>query len=174
MPIIANLVIGHEGATTVAGQSSGLSTGSDRMRFHQIRTLADAILIGGSTARAEPYERTPVPLYVCTNSERPPGSAAANPKAVALRMSPSHAIAAALREHKTILIEAGPNFLESVLKASLVDTLYLTRVSKSGDGPLFTLDPTTVGLSLVEEQKSLAGNGSEEDIFQVYARLPTK
>jgi len=64
----ANLIVGKDGSTTVAGSSTPLSTDEDRRRFHQLRTDADLILIGGNTARREPYKRTPIPLYILTHT----------------------------------------------------------------------------------------------------------
>ena len=60
----ANLIVGKSGATTLAGSSIPLSDDEDRRRFKQLREESDLIIIGGNTARREPYKRTPIPaLY---------------------------------------------------------------------------------------------------------------
>ena len=41
---MANLVIGSNGMSTLAGSSRGLSSPADRARFHQLRQAAEAIL----------------------------------------------------------------------------------------------------------------------------------
>ncbi|NDI26033.1 MAG: pyrimidine reductase, partial [Actinobacteria bacterium] len=65
----ANLIVGKDGSTTLAGSSIGLSTDEDRRRFHELRSKNDLILIGGNTARREPYKRTPIPLYILTHTK---------------------------------------------------------------------------------------------------------
>ena len=167
MPIIANLVVGLDGATTINGSSAPLSTGSDRQRFHAIRGSADLIVIGGNTSETEPYQKTPVPLIVITHHDQIPGSAFNNPTALISHQS----IAATLKEfaprYKTILVEGGATLLMEALEESLVDTLYLTQVDRQGEGPHFSL-PQEAGLTLTEEESSLDG----QDLFLTFARLP--
>jgi riboflavin biosynthesis pyrimidine reductase len=52
----ANFVSSADGAATVAGKSSGLSSETDRLIFSVLRSLADVILVGAGTARAEKYK----------------------------------------------------------------------------------------------------------------------
>jgi riboflavin biosynthesis pyrimidine reductase len=51
----ANMVSSVDGAATLAGRSGGLSGGADRLVFNLLRGLADVILVGAGTARAEGY-----------------------------------------------------------------------------------------------------------------------
>ncbi|MHB1592710.1 MAG: dihydrofolate reductase family protein [Streptosporangiaceae bacterium] len=53
----ANMVQSADGAVTVDGRSAGLSGPADRLVFSVLRSLADVILVGASTARAERYGR---------------------------------------------------------------------------------------------------------------------
>jgi hypothetical protein len=69
--VAANLVIGADGSTTRGGSSRGLSFEADRQRFHQLRGEFDVILVGGNTARSEPYSKTPIPLIVLTHGALP-------------------------------------------------------------------------------------------------------
>ncbi|NDD79304.1 MAG: pyrimidine reductase, partial [Actinobacteria bacterium] len=67
--VSANLIVGSDGSTSINGSSMGLSNDEDRRRFQQLRQKSDLIVIGGNTARREPYKRTPVPLYILTHSK---------------------------------------------------------------------------------------------------------
>jgi len=51
----ANMVSSADGAANLAGLTSGLSSEADRHLFALLRTLADVIVVGASTARAERY-----------------------------------------------------------------------------------------------------------------------
>jgi riboflavin-specific deaminase-like protein len=52
----ANMVSSLDGAVSGAdGRSGTLSTPSDRQVFHHLRSLADAVVVGAGTARAEDY-----------------------------------------------------------------------------------------------------------------------
>ena len=52
----ANMVQSADGAATADGTSAGLSSPADRHVFALNRTLADVILVGAGTARAEGYK----------------------------------------------------------------------------------------------------------------------
>jgi riboflavin biosynthesis pyrimidine reductase len=51
----ANMVASVDGAIAVEGKSGGLSGAADRLLFWVLRSLADVILVGAGTARAENY-----------------------------------------------------------------------------------------------------------------------
>jgi riboflavin biosynthesis pyrimidine reductase len=58
-PVVrANMVGSIDGAAAVDGLSGGLSSPGDRRVFWALRTLADVILVGAGTARAEGYHPT--------------------------------------------------------------------------------------------------------------------
>ena len=120
--VMANLLVGADGSTTVHGRSVGLSSPADRKRFHQLRTGADLIIIGGNTARNEPYATTPIPLIVLTHGALP-DEVNSNPDAHAVKAD----IQRALNELSgNILIEAGPAIIQEATKAQLIDELYIT------------------------------------------------
>lgn len=54
----ANMVASADGAATLAGRSGGLSSPADRRLFWMLRGLADVVLVGAGTARAENYRPT--------------------------------------------------------------------------------------------------------------------
>jgi len=51
----ANMVTSLDGAIAVDGRSGGLSGAADRLLFHVLRSLADVVVVGAGTARAERY-----------------------------------------------------------------------------------------------------------------------
>jgi riboflavin biosynthesis pyrimidine reductase len=51
----ANMIASVDGAISVQGRSGGLSGLADRLLFGVLRSLADVILVGAGTARAEKY-----------------------------------------------------------------------------------------------------------------------
>ena len=127
--VAANLVIGSDGATSKNGSSLGLSSTHDRARFHEIRSQSDAILIGGATARREPYKKTPLPLFIVTHSH-----VKLQPKnhlAKQLNMDPITALSEiekifADKDNAQLLVEAGPKLLQVLLEKKKIDKLYLT------------------------------------------------
>ena len=139
----ANLIVGKDGSTTVAGSSTPLSTDEDRRRFHQLRTDSDLILIGGNTARREPYKRTPIPLYILTHTKV--RLAPKNQLAKQFTMTPAQMIneisnnfppqdsKAGIR----LLVEAGPKLLRQMIDESLIDQIYLSiNLEKTGDNQI--------------------------------------
>lgn len=54
---MANMVASVDGAYAVDGRSGGLGTAGDRATFMALRALADVVLVGAGTARAENYRR---------------------------------------------------------------------------------------------------------------------
>ena len=51
----ANMIVSADGAAALNGRSGGLSGPADRRVFSVLRSLADVILVGAGTARAERY-----------------------------------------------------------------------------------------------------------------------
>jgi len=59
--VMANMVASIDGAFAFEGRSAALATAGDKMVFRCLRGLADVVLVGAGTARAERYQR-PQPL----------------------------------------------------------------------------------------------------------------
>ncbi|MGI9194899.1 MAG: RibD family protein [Candidatus Nanopelagicus sp.] len=144
----ANLVVGADGSTTLAGSSIGLSTDEDRRRFHELRSKNDLILIGGNTARREPYKRTPIPLYILTHTKvrlQPK-----NQLAKQFALTPAEMInelKSSFNPDKTtpinLLVEAGPVLLQNMIKEGLIENLYLTvNLEKTGENSISIKDLT--------------------------------
>jgi riboflavin-specific deaminase-like protein len=53
--VTGNMVASIDGATAVDGESRGLSGPADRRVFHALRGLADAVMAGAGTVRADRY-----------------------------------------------------------------------------------------------------------------------
>ncbi|MFD0631524.1 pyrimidine reductase family protein [Catenulispora yoronensis] len=56
----ANMVTSVDGAATAAGKSEGISGEADKRIFGVLRALADVVLVGAGTVRAEHYRPTKV------------------------------------------------------------------------------------------------------------------
>ena len=131
---MANILLARNLATSLGGSSRALSPKSDRIRFHQIRTLAKALLIGGQSYRNEPYSKLSLPLYI---SSRTLNEGAAGNKFI-FNQDPAWLINRALLEQGCpVLIEGGVNFISNLIAESLIDLLYITRVNQDGDGHFF-------------------------------------
>ena len=140
----ANLVVGSNGTTTFNRNSRALSSHLDRKRFHEIRKQAELILIGGQTARIEPYSKTPVPLVVVTRTPGNIGSAAKNPIHRTMNSSPIEAVATLIEAgYKSILIEGGVNFLRELIRQQVLDGLYVTHANAEGSEDHFDLELLT-------------------------------
>ena len=129
--IIATLVVGSDGSTTKDGSSRGVSSSADRTRFLARRISVDAILIGGNTARTEPYHKTPVPVVVVSTSMA--NALADNRQAYWWSASPSAAIERARRLFgPTILIEAGQSIIFELISLNMIDRLELSVTPVTG------------------------------------------
>jgi riboflavin biosynthesis pyrimidine reductase len=145
----ANLIVGKDGSTTRTGSSIGLSTDEDRKRFKELRAKSDLILIGGNTARREPYKRTPIPLYILTHSKvrlQPKNQLAKQFALDPLQMIEE--IATNFNSGQTspirILVEAGPKLLLQMTNQGLVDHLYLTvNTQLTGENPISITELTS-------------------------------
>ena len=146
----ANLLVGGNGMTTLAGSSRPLSNAADRRRFHTLRESAGAIAIGGSTYRNEPYSKSSIPLYVSTRSQ---GLTGVNARF--LNLSPFELVKLALSENaRDLLVEGGVNFLSELIEREAIDELNITRVQKDGDGYPFDEAQLERHYQLVSSEKS--------------------
>jgi riboflavin biosynthesis pyrimidine reductase len=62
------MIASIDGATAVAGVSGSLGGGADRQLFALLRSLADAVLVGAGTLRAENYGPGTLPIAVVSRS----------------------------------------------------------------------------------------------------------
>jgi riboflavin biosynthesis pyrimidine reductase len=126
----ANLVIGADGSTTINGRSKGLSSAVDRERFHKLRQSAQVILIGGNSARNEPYANTPTRLVV-VSKDKNLGLKLGNPLAEFWDTTPLQALTRLESEGtESVLIEGGVNLLKPLLAAKAIDDFFITKTRK--------------------------------------------
>jgi riboflavin biosynthesis pyrimidine reductase len=169
--VSANLIVGVDGSTTANGSSIGLSNDEDRRRFHQLREKSDLIVIGGNTARREPYKRTPVPLYILTHSKvrlQPK-----NQLAKQFQLTPGQLIEDVRKNFEggksnsviNLLVESGPKMLLEMINESLVDYLYLTvNLNEKGENPI-SVHELVKGFNLISSESK---DGFE---FRCYQKL---
>jgi riboflavin biosynthesis pyrimidine reductase len=69
----ANMIASVDGAVALDGRSGGLSGAADRLLFAVLRSLADVIVVGAGTVRAERYRQSqPHELWQQLRAGRPP------------------------------------------------------------------------------------------------------
>jgi len=128
MSVFASLVVGADGSTSKDGSSSGIPSGADRTTFLARRRNADFILIGGQTARTEPYHRTPVPVVVASRSMI--NALADNRLAHWWNLSPLSALEKGREKFgPNVLVEAGPRLINELIQAKVLDGIYLSITS---------------------------------------------
>lgn len=150
MAVIATLVVGADGSTLKAGSSMGVTSGADRARFLANRKLADCILIGGNTARSEPYLRTPAPLVIISRSDINP--LAANPQAHLWNLSPVLALDKAIATFgPRINIEGGASLILDLLAAHRIDELELSVTTAIGGEKPIDIKDLLRNFSIISE-----------------------
>ena len=131
MTVTVTLVSGSDGSTSKGGNSAGVSSAADRTSCLARRRAADCILIGGNTARTEPYQRTPVPVVVISRSLINP--LANNRLAHCWNLTPVKALDRAIKTFgPNVHVEAGASIIDELLSAGRVDALELSITEVSG------------------------------------------
>ena len=130
MAVYATLVIGSDGSTSKNGSSREISSGTDRNEFLARRRDVDFILIGGETARCEPYHRTPVPVVVASRSMV--NALTDNRHAYWWNCSPLEALHRGVKKFgNNVLVEAGASFIYELIEARALDGIYLSITTSS-------------------------------------------
>ena len=166
----ANLVLSADGSTTLAGSSRGLSSPEDRRRFHQLRSEADLIVIGGKTAHIEPYEKTPVPLIVFSRNPLTRHRASENPLAKTINTDPVEFLRERDRnKFPRVVVEGGFHLVLSLLEGRILDGLFLTVTKVAGDAS--EMHPTDF-LQLVTQSglREVSRENIKDDEFLFFAR----
>lgn len=151
--VAANLVLGADGSTTLGNSSKGLSFPADRLRFHQLRQEFQALLIGGNTARSEPYGKTPIPLIVLSRQPLPE-RLRANKLAVLWDLPLPEAIARAREVYGDLLLEAGPHLITEALRKGLLTELFVTISPAAPGENQINLEELIVGSQEISRESS--------------------
>ena len=136
MAVFASLVVGADGSTTKGGNSRGITSGVDRTAFLARRRSADFLLIGGETARTEPYHRTPVPVVISSRSMI--NALADNRIAHWWNLSPTAALAKGVAKFgENVLVESGHTIIEELIASRALDGIYLSITEiTNGENPI--------------------------------------
>jgi len=151
-----NMISSVDGATTVDGVSAGLGGLGDKRVFAVLRSLADVVLVGAGTMRAEHYGPAAVPIAVVTRTAQLDwqspffADAKARPLVVTVDDAPAenleHAAKVAdvvlagtggvdmrravvelgTRGFQHVLAEGGPSLNDQMARAGMLDELCLT------------------------------------------------
>jgi riboflavin biosynthesis pyrimidine reductase len=133
MSIIATLVAGSDGSTTIEGTSAKVTSAADRENFLNRRRMVDCIITGGNSARNEPYAKTPVPLIVVSRQKHPQ-----LPNAHVWDCDPCDAIVRAQKEFgSNILVEGGASLISYLLDRKAIDVLELSITQSVGGTDIF-------------------------------------
>jgi len=152
MSVFASLVVGADGSTSKNGSSSGISSGADRTTFLARRRNADFILIGGQTARTEPYHRTPVPVVVDSRSMI--NALADNRLAHWCNLSPVGALEKGRKKFgPNVLVEAGPRLINELIKARVLDGIYLSITSVIDGDDVINIEELLSNFASVERDE---------------------
>ena len=151
MGVVATLVVGSDGSTSKESRSAGVSSPEDRKAFLQRRREVDVIIVGGNTARHEPYNRTPVPLVVISRSLVNPVQG--NHLALFWNCSPAKAVEKARKIFgEKILIEGGVSMINELISHKLIDQLELSVTSASGGEDKIDINELLSHFSQVSER----------------------
>jgi riboflavin biosynthesis pyrimidine reductase len=154
----ANLLIDPNARVAEFGSSKSLSSPEDRARFHALRNWADLIIVGGRTFKAEPYSGSTIPVHVFSRSDRE------------ISDWYQEFIELAQRYGRNLLIEAGPELLQQIIRAGALDHLHLTRtlrMSNDATSPVFSAPL----MREIEEQWFITSDEEVgEDRFTIFSR----
>lgn len=152
MAVIATLVVGKNGSATGNHSSREVTSPQDRARFLERRRQFDCLLIGGNTARTEPYLKTPVPVVIISHS--PENFLSANPQAFWWNLNLEEALIRAKEEFgDDILIEAGPAIITEAIEKGLVDQFELSITENLGTGNHFDYERALAQATHISEEQ---------------------
>ena len=133
MSVIATLNVGRNGATSIAGNSSSLSSPADRERFLALHRSAGSYVLGGNSYLNEKYSSTLTPIYILSRSSSPIPDAGANVKVISEpTLIESARVVYRLGPHP-VVVEAGISLLLPLVEAGCIEELELSISPIDGD-----------------------------------------
>lgn len=154
--VLANMVGGLDGSAAVGGRVGALTGGSDAVLFRRLRALADVVLVGAQTVRAEGYG--PVRLPDDLRAERvAAGRTATPPVAVvsrSLRLDWDGPLFTEADATSRTLVITGPESAANPAGDAARDHAELVVVDPPADGP-------NAGVSVPGLLAALADRGHE-------------
>lgn len=170
---VLNLIVDVDGGFAPPGASKELTNSRDRQLFHHLRTQCDLILIGGGTARTEPYRSHTHQVAVLTRSGNLPDDFYTGVKPWVLTDSTSfarvtHNVQDRAKIHllenvtdlvaftaqqgiHSVLCEGGGNLALQLAHANLFDLIFLTRVPHRSKSTQLDIAQLIRGVPLSEE-----------------------
>jgi riboflavin biosynthesis pyrimidine reductase len=117
----------------------------------QRRRGADCIIIGGNTARTEPYQRTPVPVVVLSRALINPLTG--NRLAHCWNLSPVKALDKAIEAFGSrVHIEAGATVLEELVAAGRIDELELSITAVTDGEDKLDVEKFLTHFAIIKDQ----------------------
>jgi riboflavin biosynthesis pyrimidine reductase len=169
MAIIATLVVGANGATTLGGSSRELSSAPDRARFLALHRSADAIITGKRSANSEDYSMTKVPIFIFSRDSQQ--LSFNHPTMQQVKINGNLAEVSRQIERNTsgqIVVEAGPELLTAMIAESAVDLLQLSISPINGDGDFIDVE-NLLSKFTIEREEELAGTRLLQCRYNGYA-----
>jgi hypothetical protein len=135
MAVIASFVLGSNGASSLNGQSRGLSTPADRERFLARHYSAAAFIIGKKSAALENYGSISVPIFVYSRSSE----VLHFPHPLMQQITVDRNLKEItelidLRIEGNIVVEAGYGLLLPMVREGVINILELSISPIAGDG----------------------------------------
>lgn len=153
MTVIASLVVGSNGATSLDGLSRGLSTEADRARFLQRHRSAAAFIIGKKSALVENYGQSNVPIFIFTRSSQKIELAPPMMQQVTVDRNLREITQLIdLRISGDIVVEAGAQLLGALIDAQVIEILELSISPIAGDGGFIDLDALLSKFEIIDEE----------------------
>lgn len=153
MALIASLVVGRNGATTLGGKSRPLSTPSDRERFLKRHRSASAFIIGKKSAILESYAATNVPIFVFSRNSDALTLPHPLMQQVTVNRGDLEEISRRIdqRIDGEIVVEAGVSLLTALINVGVIDLWELSISPIEGDGDFIEYQSLLIKFDVSEE-----------------------
>lgn len=154
MAVIASFLLGANGASSLGGKSSHLSTPADRARFLARHRSAGAFIIGKQSAQIESYEKSSKPIFVFTRNLEP----LTFPHPLMQQVTVERNLAEITRRideriEEDIVVEAGGQLLLAMVNEGVIDQLELSISPIDGDGHFIEKDLLLKSFAIISDEE---------------------